>query len=96
MSNCRATLLLALTVASGCAGSVHTLQSTGNLSRDELAALCADLKIRADQSCQWNMQEMQSTITDQQTWEINCNARRDFARESYDNVCDPARFAEGN
>jgi hypothetical protein len=78
----------------GCAGGVHTLDSTKNLNRGELAGLCADLEIRANQDCRWNMQERQSSVTNQQTWEINCRARRDSARQSFDNACHPARFTE--
>ncbi len=82
-----ACLLVTLT---GCA-TEHTMDSTENLSDRELAALCADLNLRADLDCRWNMQEQQSAVGDQQTWEINCRTRRDSARESYDNVCHQPR-----
>jgi len=74
-----------------CTSHVHTLENTKHLSHAELAALCADLDMRATQDCEWNMREQQSRIPDQQTWEVNCRARRDSARESYDNVCTPNR-----
>ena len=35
-------------------------------------------------------------IGDRQTWEISCIARREPARESYDNVCHPARLGIAN
>ncbi len=85
--------LLALTVIlSACASRVHTLKSTQHLSRNELVALCEDLTMRAKQDCQWNIKQRQSDLSNQQTWEINCRARRDSARESYDNVCQSSHF----
>ena len=80
------TLALAALLA-GCASRLHTLENTRDLSRDEMQALCADLEMRADMDCRWNMKEQQSTLADQQTWEINCRARRDSARQSFENVC---------
>jgi hypothetical protein len=91
--SCRITSLLAAAVLCGCA-THHTLESTENLSDRELAALCADLKMRADMDCRWNMQEQQSSVPNQQTWEINCRARRDSARESFDNVCSQPRLEQ--
>jgi hypothetical protein len=70
-----------------CADNVHTLESTGNLTRGELVALCMDLDMRANQDCSWNMQQQQSELENRQTWEVNCRARRDSARRSYENVC---------
>jgi hypothetical protein len=78
---------LVLVWMSGCSSQVHTLENTSHLSRNELIELCADLEMRATQDCQWNMQERQSSLADQQTWEVNCRARRDSARESFENVC---------
>jgi hypothetical protein len=75
----------------GCAHE-HTLESTKDLNDEELAALCADLEMRSNQECEWNMLERQSSVTDQQSWEINCRARRDSARLSFDNVCLDKRF----
>ena len=82
-------LLLPLLSAclAGCAENLHTLESTSDMSREELAALCADLEQRANQDCNWNVLQQQSTMQDRQTWEVNCQARRDSARRSYDNVC---------
>ncbi|MDG2375190.1 MAG: hypothetical protein P8M18_02455 [Woeseiaceae bacterium] len=89
----RISALIVLTVILGaCAGRVHTLESTQHLSRNELLALCEDLAMRAEQDCQWNIEQRQSDLSNQQTWEINCRARRDSARESYDNVCQSSRF----
>ena len=87
-------LLILIAVLSGCASRAHTLESTNNLTRNELLALCEDLQMRASMDCRWNMEERQSSVTDQQTWEINCRARRDSARESFDNVCMPSRFSD--
>jgi hypothetical protein len=75
-----------------CSQNPHTIESTQHLSQEELAALCEDLRMRADMDCLWNMKEQQSSVANQQTWEINCRARRDSARESYDNVCQGWRF----
>ena len=83
-------IVLALLLAS-CTNQVHTLESTSRMSREELSTLCADLEIRAAQDCDWNMRDRQSAIEDSQTWEVNCRARRDSARESYENVCMDAR-----
>ena len=79
-------------IFSGCANRSHTLESTSDLSRNELLALCEDLLMRAEMDCQWNMEQRQSDVPNQQTWEINCRARRDSARVSYDNVCQASRF----
>lgn len=76
----------------GCANHAHTPESTAGMTNEELVALCADLEIRATMDCRWNMQQQQSSVPNQQTWEINCRARRDSARESFDNVCLTARF----
>jgi hypothetical protein len=76
--------------------SVHTEENTEHLSRNELADLCADLSLRAKFDCRWNVEERQSAIGDRQTWEISCIARRESARESYDNVCHPARLGIAN
>jgi len=76
----------------GCSSHARTPESTAGMTSQELAALCADLEIRANLDCQWNMKEQQSSVPNQQTWEINCRARRDSARESFDNVCLTARF----
>ena len=84
------TVILAL--LSGCANRAHTLDSTRDMTRNELLALCEDLRMRADFDCRWNAEERQSSVTDQQTWEINCRARRDSARESFDNVCQASRL----
>jgi hypothetical protein len=89
------TLIVAGTIA-GCASSVYTLESTADMSRTELAELCADLEIRSNQDCRWNIEQQQSSVQNQQTWEINCRSRRDFARDSLDNVCHPARFQDPN
>ncbi len=75
-----------------CSQNLHTIESTEHLSQQELAALCEDLRMRADMDCQWNMREQQSSVSDQQTWEINCRSRRDSARRSYDNVCQSWRL----
>lgn len=88
----RLMLLVFVALLSACANRAHTLESTQDMTRNELRALCEDLRMRADFDCRWNIEERQSSVTDQQTWEINCRARRDSARESYDNVCQPARF----
>lgn len=84
-------MLLAASLLNAC-GSVHTLESTARLNRSELLALCADLELRANMDCQWNAAERQSSIEDRQTWEIGCMARRESARDSFDNVCHPSRF----
>jgi len=89
---CRALMLIVAATITGCTSSVYTMESTADMSRTELAALCADLEIRANQDCHWNIEQQQSSVQNQQTWEINCRSRRDFARDSLDNVCDPARF----
>jgi hypothetical protein len=78
--------LIAAVTISGCANP-HTLESTESMSDADLSALCADLQMRADMNCEWDMKQQQSSIPDQQTWEINCRARRDSARDSFDNVC---------
>lgn len=85
-------VLIALATLSACASRAHTLESTKDLSRNELLALCEDLRMRAEFDCEWNMKERQSSVSEQQTWEINCRARRDSARESFDNVCQASRF----
>ena len=74
-------------VLAGCADTTHTLENTSNLTREELVALCADLEMRAKQDCTWNVQQQPSSMENRQTWEVNCQARRDSARRSYDNVC---------
>lgn len=84
--------LLAVALLAGCASQVHTLENTKNMSRGELQALCEDLRMRATQDCRWNLQVEQSSVSEQQTWEINCRARRDSARESFDNVCRSSRL----
>jgi uncharacterized protein YceK len=84
-------VLLVASLLNAC-GSVHTLESTAHLNRSELLALCADLELRANMDCQWNAEERQSSIEDRQTWEIGCMARRESARDSFDNVCHPSRF----
>ena len=81
----------AFVAVSGCART-HTIESTAHMNRSELLRLCEDLRVRAEMDCQWNMEEQQSSVSNQQTWEINCMARRDSARESFDNVCHPSRF----
>lgn len=86
--------LLASALVCGCASQSHTLESTSRMTRNELLALCEDLQMRASMDCRWNMEERQSTVPNQQTWEINCRARRESARESFDNVCQPSRFRE--
>ena len=73
--------MISIAVLSGCAAGAHTLESTNNLTRNELLALCEDLQMRANMECRWNMEARQSSVTDQQTWEINCRARRDSARQ---------------
>ena len=77
----------------GCA-STHTIESTAHMTRSELLRLCDDLRMRAEMDCRWNVEEQQSSIGNQQTWEINCMARRESARESFDNVCHPSRFSD--
>ena len=74
-------------VLAGCADTTHTLENTSNLTREELVALCADLGMRAKQDCTWNVQQQPSSMENRQTWEVNCQARRDSARRSYENVC---------
>ena len=59
---------------------------------EQASALCEDLQMRANMDCEWNMREQQSSVNNQQTWEINCRARRDSARRSFDNVCQPWRL----
>jgi len=90
----RLLMVIIATLASACASRVHTLESTSHLTRNELLALCEDLQMRATMDCDWNMEEQQSSVPNQQTWEINCRARRESARDSFDNVCDPSRFRE--
>ena len=75
----------------GC-GSVHTLESTAEMNHRQLLELCADLELRANMDCRWNVEERPSSFDDRQTWEISCMTRRESARESYDNVCHPARL----
>ena len=87
----RAVFPVALLAIAACA-RLHTLESTSDLSRDELAALCADLQMRASQECRWDRQDQSVSVADRQTWEINCMARRDSARDSYDNICQPPRY----
>jgi hypothetical protein len=79
--------VIASTLLAACADNLHTLENTSDLSRGELIALCEDLEMRASQDCSWNMQQQQSRLENQQTWEVNCRARRDSARRSYENVC---------
>jgi hypothetical protein len=79
-------------LAIGCASNEHTLESTADMSVEELSALCEDLQMRASMDCEWNMREQQSNVSDRQTWEINCRARQDSARRSFDNVCQPWRL----
>ena len=83
---------LAASLIAGCASNEHTLESTEDMSVQELTALCEDLQMRANMDCEWNMREQQSSVNNQQTWEINCRARRDSARRSFDNVCQPWRL----
>jgi hypothetical protein len=80
----------------GACAQVHTLENTAHLTRSELLRICEDLRIRAEQDCQWNVEEQQSSLGNRQTWEINCMARRDSARESFENVCHPSRFGRPN
>ena len=77
---------------SSCASEVYTIQNTAHLTSDELIALCADLEIRANQDCRWNMRDRQSDVSDQLTWELGCQTRRDYARESIDNICHPTHI----
>lgn len=84
--------MAAMLLAGGCANRAHTLDSTSGLTRNELLSLCEDLRMRAELDCLWNAAEQQSAVTNRQTWEINCRARRDSARESFDNVCQASRF----
>ena len=88
----RILLMVSIVLVYGCANRAHTLDSTSELTRNELLALCEDLRMRAELDCRWNVEERQSSVADQQTWEINCRARRDSARQSFDNVCQPSRF----
>lgn len=74
-----------LTLAA-CAGG-HTLENTQNMNGAELAALCDDLRMRATQECRWNTQQPPTSIENRQTWEINCQARRESAQKSYDEIC---------
>jgi hypothetical protein len=69
---------------------VHTVENTAHMNRSELIELCRDLRLRANMDCRWNAAEQQSSIEDRQSWEIGCEARRESARESYDNVCLPS------
>ena len=93
MDSLRLSLIAAVvSLVTGCASNEHTLESTQHMSAEELAGLCEDLQMRADMNCEWNMREQQSTVTNRQTWEINCRARRDSARRSFDNVCQPWRL----
>lgn len=85
-------ILIAMATLSACASRAHTLESTQDMNRNELLALCEDLRMRAEFDCRWNIEERQSSVANQQTWEINCRARRDSARESYDNVCQASRL----
>jgi len=87
----RPSALLTMIALAGCS-QLHTPESTADLTTEELAALCADLEIRASQQCRWDRQDESVPVTDRQTWEINCEARRDAARQSYDNVCQPPRY----
>ena len=87
MINTQAASLLTVIFLAGCVNNVHTLENTQSMSREELASLCEDLSMRAEQDCRWNMQQQQSSIPDQQTWEVNCRARRNSARQSFENVC---------
>lgn len=87
MTRTQATGIFLVAFLAGCASNVHTLESTKDMNRNELVALCTDLQMRADQDCSWNMREQQSSVPNQQTWEINCRARRDSARQSFENVC---------
>jgi hypothetical protein len=72
---------------SGCTQNVHTFENTADMTSDELFALCQDLEMRASQDCAWNLRQQQSSLENRQTWEVNCLARRDSARRSYENVC---------
>jgi hypothetical protein len=83
--------IAALLLVSACS-RVHTLESTAHMNRSELIELCRDLKLRANMDCRWNAEEQQSSIEDRQSWEIGCEARRESARDSYDNVCLPSRL----
>jgi len=87
----RRVLVLTLIGLAGCT-QLHTLENTGDLTTEQLAALCADLQVRASQECRWDRQDESVAVTDRQSWEINCEARRDAARQSYDNVCQPPRY----
>ena len=87
-------LLIVLAAITGCAPRTLTLESTSNLTRNELLALCEDLQMRANMDCRWNLVERQSSVMDQQTWEINCRSRRDSARESFDNICQPLQLRQ--
>ncbi|MED5461463.1 MAG: hypothetical protein VYC03_02505, partial [Pseudomonadota bacterium] len=80
-------LLIVLAAIAGCAPRTLTLENTSNLTQTELLALCEDLQMRANMDCRWNLVERQSSVTEQQTWEINCRSRRDSAQESFDNNC---------
>ena len=91
--SCRLVRLTLPLLLAGCMNQAHTLESTSHMSREELSRLCADLEARAAQDCEWNMRDQQSGIQDIQTWEVNCRARRDSARESYENVCMDERTA---
>lgn len=48
---------IAAILIGGCANHAHTPESTSGMTNEELAALCADLEIRATMDCRWNMQE---------------------------------------
>jgi len=89
------TLVLFLAILpAACSHHPHTLENTAHLTPAELASLCNDLKMRAAMDCEWNMREQQSTVDNQQSWEINCRARRDSARESFDNICEASRLQD--
>ena len=75
-----------------CTQTPHTVENTKHLSQAELAELCEDLRMRAAMDCEWNMREQQSSVANQQTWEINCRARRESAQRSYDSACESWRL----
>ena len=87
-------LLIVLAAIAGCAPRTLTLENTSNLTQTELLALCEDLQMRANMDCRWNLLERQSSVTEQQTWEINCRSRRDSAQESFDNNCQPLQLRQ--
>lgn len=88
----RFTAIVAAATTLAACSSVHTLESTAGLNHRELLELCADLELRANMDCRWNVEERPSTLENRQTWEISCMTRRESARESYDNVCHPSRL----